>query len=235
MVALFVIATISLFLVVDYFVYRARKRKGLSSREVDAGLKSRFVIPKGYFIGKGHTWVELLPNGTTRIGLDDFVQKIVGPMDGIRTIPSGSTVARGQRLFSVNQGEKTLSFYSPISGRVISVNDELVQHPGSARKEPYKSGWVVAVEPADLSRELKQLSIGREAAERIKREVKRFRDFIASQSAPGNRDSTAVAAGVTLLDGGVPVNDVLEHSTQEMWNKFEHDFLCESDLSTEPN
>ncbi len=235
MVALFVVATISVFLLVDYLVYRARKRRGLSAQEAGAGVKSRFVIPKGYFIGKGHTWVELLPNGTTRIGLDDFVQKIVGPIHGITPVSLGSKVARGEQLFSIRQGEKALSFYSPVSGRVIAVNNDIIQHPGSARKEPYKTGWVVALEPVDLSDELKHLSIGREAAEWMKREVKRFRDFIASQAPNGESGDSALPAGVTLLDGGIPVNDVLEHSPLETWRQFEHDFLCESDLNTKLN
>lgn len=225
MVALFVVATIIVFLVIDYFVQRAAKRKAALSPAAHVYAKPRFIIPKGYFFGKGHTWVELLPDGLTRIGLDDFVQKILGPVSEVGFVPVNTVVSKGDKLFTVKQDGKQMSFRAPISGKVVAFNDDLTHSPAVVRKEPYKGGWVILVEPTNLAAEIKQLSIGNEAALWLKEEIKRFRNFITAQTASLAAAGSPVPASVTLMDGGIPVNDVMEHSPQEIWQKFESDFL----------
>ncbi len=235
MVALFVVATIIIFLGIDYFVQRAAKRKAALSPAAQVSAKPRFMIPKGYFFGKGHTWVELLPDGLTRVGLDDFVQKILGPVGEVETIPVNTIVRKGDKLFTVRQGGKEMSFRAPISGKVVAFNDGLSHSPGVVRKEPYKGGWVTLVEPTNLAGEIKQLSIGNEAALWLKDEIKRFRNFITAQSEALGAAGTPSLAGVTLMDGGIPVNDVMEHSPQEVWQKFENDFLAASNGNQKTN
>ncbi len=226
MVALFVVATIIGFLVIDYFVQRAAKRKAALAPAAQAFAKPRFVIPKGYFFGKGHTWVELLPDGLTRIGLDDFVQKIVGPVSEVGVVSANTVVGKGDKLFTIKQNGKEMSFRAPISGKVVAFNEDLTHSPGAVRKEPYKGGWILLVEPTNLAADIKQLSIGNEAALWLKDEIKRFRNFITSQAEALAAAGSPAPAGVTLMDGGTPVNDVMEHSPQEVWLKFETDFLA---------
>ncbi len=226
MVALFVVATIIVFLVADYFVQRAAKRKAALSPVPTLAQKPRFIIPKGYFFGKGHTWVELLPDGSTRVGLDDFVQKILGPVGEIALVSSGEYVKRGDKLFLVRQEGKEMAFRAPVSGRVIAFNEELKHSPEAVRREPYRAGWIAMIEPTDIATEIKQLSIGNDAALWLRDEIKRFRNFITEQVRALAPVGSPSLAGVTLMDGGIPVNDVMEHSPQEIWRNFENDFLA---------
>jgi glycine cleavage system H protein len=228
MVALFVVATIIIFFTIDYFVQRAEKRKNAIAPAPDITSKARFIIPKEYFFGKGHVWIELLSGGLARIGLDDFVQKIVGRIDDVGFIPLDNKVVKGDKLFTIRQEEKVLSFQAPISGKIISFNNELIQSPDVLRKKPYADGWVAIVEPSDLD-EIKFLPKGTDAAQWLKDEIKRFRNFITAQAAPAASSDTPSFAGVTLMDGGIPVEDVMEHSSKETWRKFEKNFLTNSD------
>jgi len=230
MVALFVVATIIVFLVVDYFVQRAAKRKAVAAPVAEASAKARFIIPKGYFFGRGHTWVEQLSNGMVRVGLDDFVQKIVGRVDGINFVEAANNLSRGDRLFTIRQGDKEMSFRSPISGKIVAFNEELTSSLALLNKEPYKQGWVVIVEPADSEKEFRLMARGNEAAQWVKEEIKRFRNFITSQST-----GSPALAGVTLMDGGVPVDGVMEHSSKEAWEKFEKNFLANDDAGSGTN
>ena len=232
MVALFVVATIIVFFVIDYFVQRAEKRKAALSPAAKSLSKPRFVIPKAYFFGKGHTWVELLPDGSTRVGLDDFVQKILGPVDQVSVVSNGGQLMSGEKLFTVRQGAKTLSFCSPISGKILCVNNELVQFPDMLKKEPYRRGWIAVMEPSNLADEIKQLSIGSEAAEWLKDEIKRFRNFITAQMGSLAGSGSPALAGATLMDGGVPVDNVMQNTPQEVWKKFESDFLSAAESAT---
>ncbi|HUI29429.1 MAG TPA: hypothetical protein VLX91_04360 [Candidatus Acidoferrales bacterium] len=234
MVAIFVVATIIVFLIIDYFVQRAEKHKVVQTSS--ATVKARFIIPKGYFFGRGHTWIEILSNSLARIGLDDFSQKIIGRIDEVAFIPTGKEVMKGDRLFAVQQGSNALWFRAPISGKVVSFNDELTHSPDVVRKKPYSDGWVAIIEPANLEKETKLLSMGEEAAQWLKEEIKRFRNFItaqgttnASSGLPALAATAAARTGATLLDGGIPVEGVMEHSSKETWQKFENDFLTNGD------
>ncbi len=226
MVAIFVVATIIVFLVVDYFVQRAEKRKAVQVSP--APVKARFVIPKGYFFGKGHTWIELLSDGLARIGLDDFVQKIVGRIDDVDFISGNGEVVKGDKLFTIRQGEKILSFQAPVSGKLISFNDELTHSPDIIRKKPYADGWVAVIKPSNLE-QMNSLSKGTDAAQWLKEEIKRFTNFITTHGTTNTLFGSPALAGTTLLDGGTPVEGVMEHSSKEVWQKFENDFLTNSD------
>ncbi|MCL4539402.1 MAG: hypothetical protein M1378_07345 [Bacteroidetes bacterium] len=100
-----------------------------------------------------------------------------------------------------------MSFRAPISGKVVAFNDDLIHSPGVVRKEPYKGGWILLLEPTNLAADIKQLSIGNEAALWLKDEIKRFRNFITAQAEAFATAGSPAPAGVTLMDGGTPVND----------------------------
>ncbi|MFZ1080944.1 MAG: hypothetical protein WAO19_03365 [Candidatus Kryptoniota bacterium] len=228
MVALFVVATIIVFFIIDYFVQRSEKRKKATAPATDNMSKARFIIPKEYFFGRGHVWVELLSGGDARIGLDDFVQKIVGRMDDVGFIPVNSKVVKGDKLFTIRQEEKVLSFCAPISGKIVAFNEELSHSPEVIRKKPYADGWVAIIEPSDLD-EIKFLPKGTDAAQWLKEEIKRFRNFITAQATSVASFGVPSPAGVTLMDGGIPVEGVMEHSSKEIWQRFENNFLTNSD------
>jgi len=219
MVALFVIATILLCIGIEYLRDRAKQRTAvLGTVQVPS---DRFLLPKGYFISKAHTWVELTFAGEARIGVDDFAQKVIGSIERIEVAPLGSEIKRGDTLLKVRNGNRMLSIPSPITGKVLTVNDSLLASPNRLHQDPYLAGWVAVVAPKNISSELHFLAIADEAAKWLRKEVTRFRDFIKIQSQIG----VPVPVGVTLLDGGAPLNGVLEQFNENTWNAFQEEFL----------
>jgi glycine cleavage system H lipoate-binding protein len=219
MVALFVIATILLCVGIELLRDRAKQRSA-----VPAAAKvpiDRFLLPKGYFISKAHTWVELTFAGEARIGVDDFAQKVIGTIDRIEVAPLGSEVKKGDTLMSVFNGNRMLSIPAPITGKVLTVNDSLLDSPNRLHQDPYLAGWVAVVAPTNISSELRFLVIADEAAKWLRKEVNRFRDFIKVQSQIG----VPSPAGATMLDGGAPLSGVLEQFNENTWNAFEKEFL----------
>lgn len=222
MVAIFVVATIIAFLTIDYFIEKTEKRKKIPARA--AARPVRFLMPRGFFFGKGHTWVELLPSGNTRIGIDDFVQKIVGKIDEISPLPPGKLVKKGDAIFTIRQGDKTLTFKSPISGKILDINAELTEVPDFLKNDPYREGWIVVIEPTSLPSEIRELTIGEYAANWLKEEIRKFRNFITSTLNNEQTMKPAMAA-TTMMDGGVPINGALESSPVGIWRGFEEQFL----------
>lgn len=225
MVALFVLLTIITFVVIDFFVQRAARKKLAAIRVRSPLLLDRFVIPKGFFLSKGHAWIEVLASGKTRIGVDDFVQKLVGSFDGIALQPVGSTVRKGDPLVTLRQGERMLTIPAPLTGTLLELNEEVLEDASGINADPYGSGWIAVLEPTNLAAELPSSAIAAAASQWLRGEIRRFKEFIAEYTSR----STAMPAGVTLADGGVPVAGVLRLTDDAAWDQFKRSFILSSE------
>ena len=219
MVAIFVVLTILLCIGIELLRSRAKQRKPEPSTvRLPA---DRFYLPKGFFVSKAHTWVELTFAGEARVGVDDFAQKVIGSIDRIEVAPLKKELKKGDTLLTVAHGNRVLSIPAPISGTVLTVNESLLASPQMLHQDPYVAGWVAVIVPKDISTELRLLAIADDAAKWLRKEVSRFRDFIKEQAQIG----VAAPAGVTMLDGGAPLNGVLEQFNENTWNAFQKEFL----------
>ena len=160
-------------------------------------------VPGGVFVSNEHTWVEVGINGEGRIGLDDFFQKSVGALEGIRMPEQGQEIRRGQTLFTVEREGRWMGFASPLSGKVSRVNHELDFHMNLMRLRPYEQGWICSIEPADLTSDLDKLTIGADSMAWYQAHVESFRrrleEELASQRPTEKRatkggNGTAAAA-----------------------------------------
>ena len=226
MVAIFVVATILLFIGIELLRERSAKRKIAAEADRSGVLAAdRFVIPRGYFIGTGHAWAELLFNGNARVGVDDFLRKLVGKLDSISSPPPGTIVKRGDPLFTLHQGVRVLRVPAPLSGKVVTLNQSGADNGQEMREDPYVKGWLAILEPTNLSSELATLKVADDAASWLKREISRFRNFIKEHTTAMATGDLA-PAGVTLLDGGMPPMGVLQQSDANTWAAFEKEFLA---------
>lgn len=219
MVALFVLATILICITVDYLVQRAQKKREVYQPQVVLSTES-FVLPRGYFFSKAHTWLELLFSGKVYVGVDDFISKVIGKVEAVEILPLGEKVKKGDPIFKIKQGNRELTFLSPVTGKITAINPSILESPETILKDPYLNGWIVMIEPEDVASEVKNLLIGNEASQWLKNEIKRFREFI-SREAP----KFSPALEPTLADGGLVIKGVLQNVDKETWEKFEKEFI----------
>ena len=137
--------------------------------------KHEINVPAGVFISPSHTWISLGLNGIVRVGLDDFAQKILGPVEAIELPRKGQKVEKGKTLFTIKKGENRLSLPSPVTGTVLTVNSDLSDHMEYLQMKPYELGWICMVEPISLPQDLQALTIGADAVSWFKKEVDKFR------------------------------------------------------------
>ena len=221
MVAIFLIATAVVFLGMDYLVQRNRKRKTASVPSLQK-THERFVVPRGYFFNSGHAWAELLPSGSVRVGIDDFLQKITGSIDAIQILRQSAMVARGEPAVVLKQGNRRLLVAAPVSGNIVAINEQVLRNPSILRNDPYAAGWIIMMEPTELDRDLRTMTIGTATATWLRKEVSRFRDFISHAVA----QPQFAHAGVTMADGGLPLGGALQHANDSSWQEFEQQFLA---------
>src|SRR3970282_2624056 len=66
----------------------------------ESGSQHEFNVPAGIFVSRNHTWVNIEMNGTARIGIDDFVRKIIGTIDQVALPKLNKEIEKGDPLFS---------------------------------------------------------------------------------------------------------------------------------------
>lgn len=179
----------------------------------------QFALPAGIFFHPNHTWLGLLPSGQVKVGLDDFLRRLLGRIEAVALPKAGSTLARGLPLARLQQGGRTLGLPSPVDGTVMAVNPLWDTDPGRASRDPFGEGWLARIVPTNLAGNLRDLKIAEPAVWWLQEEVRRFRDFAARFIALDPE------LGPRLADGGLPLDGVLERVDDATWGRFEREFI----------
>jgi glycine cleavage system H lipoate-binding protein len=209
MVVLLVVLTVLGCIGVDLALKRRAKAaaEARSVRDPAAMFPSRTAqeLPGGLFVHSGHTWAKLDSyGGAMQVGLDGFARRILGRIDRFELPPNGATLRQGEPAFAAIQSGKRIEFVSPVDGVVCAVNEQINTDPAAARKEPYEKGWAFMLRPSNLSRDLKKLRIGSEAAAWLEREARSFTEFLYLHRA------VPAEVGATMPDGGIHVEGIME-------------------------
>jgi CheY-like chemotaxis protein len=178
--------------------------------------RHEFNIPAGVFVAPSHSWVSLALNGMVRVGIDDFTHKTLGRIDSVELPGTGRMVTKGAPLFSIQQGDLSLSVPSPVSGRVAGVNAKLLDNPELIKLKPYELGWICRIEPTKLAGELKEMKVGEEAVSWYREEVERYTEMkekIAREKGGAEAEPDA---------GEDAASDVQDQAT---WTAFSQTFI----------
>ena len=196
---------------------KARLQKALGSISTET-----LRIPKGLFYNKQHTWAHLDVSGIARVGLDDFIQHVTGDVKISFPRVHEEVLKKGDLLAVIEQEGKKLNVFSPISGRVVSTNDLIEENSGIVNEDPYYKGWLYEIEPTSWLKETSSYYLADKAVEWSKKELERFKDFMAM--GPMKEYSTEPAM-VILQDGGEIRDHILSELPGEVWHEFQKKFL----------
>ena len=92
------------------------------------------------------------------IGITDYAQSQLGDIIFFETPELGSIVNIGD-VFGEIEAVKTVSeLYAPISGKIISINDQIDINPEIINSDPYGEGWLIKISPSDLKEKEKLIN-----------------------------------------------------------------------------
>ena len=94
---------------------------------------------------KEHTWVRVSGNKGT-IGITDYAQDALGDIVYIDLPEVDSSVEANTEISEIESTKSTSSVISPVSGRVLEVNEELSESPEIINEDPYEKGWIAVIE-----------------------------------------------------------------------------------------
>lgn len=99
-----------------------------------------------------HEWVRL-QGGVGRIGITDHAQQQLGDVVFVELPKVGSAVTAGARFGTVESVKAVSELFSPVTGKVTAVNDELAKKPETVNSDPYGAAWMIEVQvsnPAEV-------------------------------------------------------------------------------------
>ncbi|CAL0331286.1 unnamed protein product [Lupinus luteus] len=95
-----------------------------------------------------HEWVKVDGNSAT-VGITDHAQDHLGDVVYVELPEVGANVTQGDAFGAVESVKATSDINSPVSGKVVEVNEELSSSPALVNSSPYKDGWIIKVELSD--------------------------------------------------------------------------------------
>jgi glycine cleavage system H protein len=95
---------------------------------------------------KEHEWVKVMDEKRVLVGITDFAQAQLGDIVFIELPELASEVAAEESMGSVESVKAVSDIYSPVSGKVIKINQTLETNPEQVNMEPYTTGWIVEIE-----------------------------------------------------------------------------------------
>jgi glycine cleavage system H lipoate-binding protein/ABC-type phosphate transport system substrate-binding protein len=191
------------------------------SQSLKAFEENSVVVPQGIYFDKTHTWAFRKKNGLVKVGIDDFLQHVTGPITRIEMKKPGETIKKGDILFTLVQVGKQLSVYSPVSGTIIAINKSLHSDPLKMNTAPYSSGWVCLVEPINWHLEVGLLLVAEKYKSWLTQEFVRLKDFLSNAVGVTSPEFDRVV----MQDGGVLRDNVLSGLSPEQWDDFQTEFL----------
>jgi len=122
-------------------------------------------VPDGLFYTPKHTWARTMPEGNVRVGISDYAQKRLRGLAQVRTEPVGKELSKMEPFGVAETWMLLFDLCSPISGKIVKINENLREKPAVVNEDPYGQGWIVEIKPNNsltLKQELDSLLGARE-------------------------------------------------------------------------
>src|ERR1700756_4822947 len=102
-----------------------------------------------YRYTREHEWIAVAGNIGT-IGITDYAQNSLGDIVYVDTPKVGDSITANTSFGSVERVKAVSDLYSPVSGTVTAVNEELKNAPDKINEAPHEA-WIIKVELSDPS------------------------------------------------------------------------------------
>jgi glycine cleavage system H protein len=134
------------------------------------GLK--FPQDRKYYTKNGaHLWLKE-DGDFIKIGMDAFAAMMTGNVSFITV--DKKTVKSGESIGSFESAKYISKLYSPVSGKIIEVNKEVLKDPSKINKDPYLT-WIFKIKPEDMNYKSKYIIKNKDQISNwIKDEIKKF-------------------------------------------------------------
>ncbi|WP_311860917.1 glycine cleavage system protein GcvH [Vagococcus lutrae] len=114
-------------------------------------------VPEKLFYTEEHEWVAFSEDKkVATVGVTDFAQDQLGDIVFVGLPEIGDVVNTGDSLADIESVKSVSDIYSPVSGKVVEVNEALLDQPELVNEAPYDQ-WLFKIEEvSDIQENLLQ-------------------------------------------------------------------------------
>ncbi|MBT2674938.1 glycine cleavage system protein GcvH [Streptomyces sp. SD31] len=110
--------------------------------------------PQQLRYSKEHEWLSTAEDGVATVGITEFAANALGDVVYAQLPEVGSTVTAGDTCGELESTKSVSDLYSPVTGEITEINEDVVNDPALVNSAPFEGGWLFKVrvteEPADL-------------------------------------------------------------------------------------
>ncbi len=105
----------------------------------------KYVVLDDRLYTETDEWVKIEGNLAT-VGITDYAQKKLRDIVGVQLPEVGREVQAGEAVASVESVKASSDIYTPLSGKIVKVNENLLTSPELINQDPYGNGWIFVIE-----------------------------------------------------------------------------------------
>ena len=109
------------------------------------------AVPADMKFLESHEWVKVVGGNIALVGISDFAQQELSDVVFVETPAVGDEVEKGGECGVVESVKTASDIYSPVSGKIVEVNEKLSDAPGLLNTSPFADGWIFKIEMSDSS------------------------------------------------------------------------------------
>jgi glycine cleavage system H protein len=114
-------------------------------------------IDEGLYYTKEHEWARKISDTLVVVGIADYAQAQLHEIVYVELPEMGADVGQMEAVGAVESVKAVSDFYCPVSGKVVEVNESLIDAPEQINNDPYGDGWIAKIEPVSLEGDLGNL------------------------------------------------------------------------------
>jgi glycine cleavage system H protein len=104
------------------------------------------TVPSDLQFTKEHEWVATTSmQNVFRVGITDFAQSALGDIVYVQLPKVGQDLKAGEVCGEIESTKSVSEIYSPLTGKVTTVNTNLDGAPEVINSEPYGTGWILEI------------------------------------------------------------------------------------------
>ena len=104
---------------------------------------SKFPVPKDLRYSERHEWARHTSDGTYKTGLTPFALDLLGELVYLELPQVGENFKANDPIGIVEAVKAATDIFTPISGKIIAVNEDLISDPKIIEQDPYEKGWLL--------------------------------------------------------------------------------------------
>ncbi|OEY04196.1 glycine cleavage system protein H [Corynebacterium sp. BCW_4722] len=112
------------------------------------------ALKQDFYYSEDHEWIDSTPDAAAgskvKVGITHVAADRLGEVVFAELPAVGDTVTAGETCGEVESTKSVSDLYSPVTGTVTAVNEEIESAPETINSDPYGAGWLFEVEVSEV-------------------------------------------------------------------------------------